>query len=65
MSLIQAMPKIETTAIMPAVNTLERAMSAALALVANMMKAPAASITTCTTVVIGIALPPNFGTRSG
>src|SRR3990172_7122742 len=56
-SLIQAMPKMETTAIMPAVNTLDFATSAALTFVANRMKAPKASITIWTAVVMGTGLP--------
>src|SRR3954467_10588942 len=65
-SLIQAMPKIETTAIMPAVNTLDRAISAALTLAGNRMNAPNESIMmTWTTVVIGIAPLPTRGRNWG
>src|SRR3954467_7267665 len=64
-SLIQAMPKIETTAIMPAVNTPDRATSAALTLVAKRISAPNASITICTTVVIGTGLPFTAGSSAG
>ena len=63
-SLIQAMPKIETTAIMPALKTLEFAISFAFTLVANRMMAPKASITIWTTVVIGIGLPFMSGRSS-
>src|SRR5690349_14950290 len=64
-SLIHAIPKIETTAIIPAVKTLDFAMSAAFTFVANRMKAPNASITIWTTVVMGIGLPSTVGRMLG
>ena len=64
-SLIQAIPKIDTTAIMPAVNTSDLAMAAALTSAAKRMKAPKASMTSCTTVVIGIGLPLASGSTLG
>src|SRR5512138_1640589 len=56
-SLIQAIPKIDTTATMPALNTVDFAMSFALTFVAKSMIAPNASITTWTIVVMGTGLP--------
>ena len=64
-SLIQAMPKMETTAIMPAMKTLERAMSGAFTLVAKRMNDPKASMMICTTVVMGTTLPFTRGRRPG
>ena len=64
-SLIQAMPKIDTTAIMPAVKTCDFAMSDALTLVEKRMKAPKPSITIWTTVVIGTGLPSTSGRMCG
>src|ERR1039457_1228292 len=65
-SLIQAMPKMETTAIIPAMKTLEFAISLALTLAENMMKAPKASMMNWTTVVIGIGfLSAASGRSSG
>src|SRR6266702_2304146 len=64
-SLIQAMPKIDTTAIMPAVKTWDLAMSDALTLVEKRMNAPKPSITICTTVVMGTGLPSTSGRICG
>src|SRR5512133_3356422 len=65
-SLIQAMPKMETTAIIPAIKTLEWAISLALTLAENMMNAPKASMTNWTTVVMAIGfLSAISGSSSG